>query len=896
MNNTIYGGTTPAGTGVMVTQNAGPTLMNNLFANLATGVSVDASSRLDAANNQRTVVTTSAFFAVGTQATGVTQSRGIALATNPFVNAAGGNFYLRAGTPAIDSSLNSLPDRNEYVVVTSSIGMPASPVFAPDRDLYGQLRGDDPSQPSQLGLGTNVFKDRGAIDRVDFSQPYAQLAKPQDGGPDDLDGNADAVILLGGARSQTTFELQLNDTGVGIDRSTVTAAVFTLLRNGVPLVLDGDYVFRYLETTNRVVFESASVFPLGAYEIRVNQQTVGGVTRNMIADLAGNALLPNKGDGTTSFTIALADVPDAPGKPVGTPGNTQVILTWAAPASDGASAITDYTVQYSANGGSTWTTFADGVSATVGVTVTGLVNGTTYVFRVRATNAIGPSGWSPTSDPVKPGIVPGVPTGFAVASIGASQVQLRWNAPSILGSPALSDYVVEYSSNGGTTWTGFNDGVRSTTGATVTGLTNGVAYLFRVKARNDIGDGAYATLGSGPVVPGALPGAPTVLAGVATAVTRSVALTWRAPSVVGSPALTDYVVEYKVNGQLDTAYVPFNDGVRATTGATVTGLASNTTYVFRVRAVNDLGNGPVSATATVLVPATAPTSPQGLVVASVASGQAALTWTAPADNGGSPVTAYVVQVKVTGQADSTYRQVGTTAAPGFTVTGLTNGTSYTFRVAAQNGVGVGPFATSAPATPWPQAAAPTRLTGTAGNGLVSLVWTAPALVAGQQILDYVVQYRAYAAGVPGAWTTIADGVSTAARASLVIANGITYDFRVAAVTTGNVVGLFSTASLPLTPFSPTAVPSAPTGVTATRTAAGTVRLSWSPVAANAGGPTSGYVVQYALSGSSTWVTLNTTATSATISRLIAGRGYSFRIAARNLAGQGAFSSLATATA
>jgi len=898
VNNTIYGGTTPAGTGVMVTQNAGPTLMNNLFANLATGVSVDASSRLDAANNQRTVVTTSAFFAVGTQATGVTQSRGIALATNPFVNAAGGNFYPRAGTPAIDSSLNSLADRNEYVVVTSPIGMPASPVFAPDRDLYGQLRGDDPSQPSQLGLGTNVFKDRGAIDRVDFSQPYAQLAKPQDGGPDDLDGNADAVILLGGARSQTAFELQLNDTGVGIDRSTVTAAAFTLLRNGVPLVLDRDYVFRYLETTNRVVFESASVFPLGAYEIRVNQQAVGGVTRNMIADLAGNALLPNKADGSTSFTIALADVPDAPGKPVGTPGNTQVILTWAAPASDGASAITDYTVQFSANGGTTWTTFTDGVSATTSATVTGLVNGTAYVFRVRATNAIGPSEWSPISDSVKPGIVPGIPTGFAVVSVGATQVQLGWNAPGILGSPALTDYVVETSSNGGSTWTVFNDGVRSTTGATVTGLVSGTSYLFRVKARNEIGDGAYATLGSGPVVPGALPGVPTLLAGVPTAATRSVALTWAAPGVVGSPALTDYVVEYKVNGQPDSAYVVFDDGVRATTGATVTGLASNTTYVFRVTAVNALGRGPASATATVAMPASVPTAPQNLVVTSVSSGQATLSWTAPSDNGGAPVYDYWVQYKVTGQPDTSYRTFtdGVSAATTMTITGLTNGTSYTFRAFAQNTVGLGPSATSAPATPWPQAAAPTRLTGTAGNSVVSLFWTAPALVAGQQILDYLVQYRAYTAGVPGAWTTINDGVSATARASLALANGITYDFRVAAITTGNVVGQFSATSLALKPFSPTALPTAPTGVRATRTAAGTVQFSWNPVAGNAGGVTSGYVVQYSLSGTNTWVTVNTTATSATISRLIAGRNYTFRVAARNLAGQGVFSSLVTATA
>jgi hypothetical protein len=59
---------------------------------------------------------------------------------------------------------------------------------------------------------------------------------------------------------------------------------------------------------------------------------------------------------------------------------------------------------------------------------------------------------------------------------------------------------------------------------------------------------------------------------------------------------------------------------------------------------------------------------------------------------------------------------------------------------------------------------------------------------------------------------------------------------------------------------------------------------------------SSYVVQYARAGTTTWTTVNVAGTTTSITRLLAGRGYTFRIAARNLAGQGAFSSLATATA
>jgi hypothetical protein len=168
-------------------------------------------------------------------------------------------------------------------------------------------------------------------------------------------------------------------------------------------------------------------------------------------------------------------------------------------------------------------------------------------------------------------------------------------------------------------------------------------------------------------------------------------------------------------------------------------------------------------------------------------------------------------------------------------------------------------------------------------------------VAGQQILDYLVQYRLYTNGVAGGWTTVSDGVSNSARATIAMPNGSTYDFRVAAITTGNVVGVFSAASLRLTPYSRTALLAAPQAVTATRITTNSVGLSFTPPAANAGGPVTGYVIQYRLASSTTWTTINYTGTSpATVSRLLAGRTYSFRIAARNLAGIGAYSSEVTA--
>lgn len=97
--------------------------------------------------------------------------------------------------------------------------------------------------------------------------------------------------------------------------------------------------------------------------------------------------------------------------------------------------------------------------------------------------------------PSQPG-VPGAPS----ASAGDGQVSLSWAA--LTTSPAITDYGIQYSSNSGTTWTTFSDGVGTTTSATVTGLTNGTSYIFRLYGINALGDGPFGSA-SAPVTAGA---------------------------------------------------------------------------------------------------------------------------------------------------------------------------------------------------------------------------------------------------------------------------------------------------------------------------------------------------------------------------------------------------------
>jgi hypothetical protein len=82
------------------------------------------------------------------------------------------------------------------------------------------------------------------------------------------------------------------------------------------------------------------------------------------------------------------------------------------------------------------------------------------------------------------------------ATPGNSQVSLAWSAPTVLAQTPVTDYVVQYSSNSGASWATFSDSTSTSTSAVVTGLTNDVAYIFRVAAVTGIGQGSWSTASS----------------------------------------------------------------------------------------------------------------------------------------------------------------------------------------------------------------------------------------------------------------------------------------------------------------------------------------------------------------------------------------------------------------
>ena len=538
-----------------------------------------------------------------------------------------------------------------------------------------------------------------------------------------------------------------------------------------------------------------------------------------------------------SNAVVPVTVPDAPTGVSATAGNSSASVSWTA-AGDEGSPITGYTV--SDGVGDTCST-PDG--STTSCTVSGLANGTSYAFTVQATNANGAGEASAASNSVTPSTVPDAPTGVSATS-GDQSATVSWTAPFAEGSP-ITGYTV---SDGVGDTCSTPDG--STTSCTVTGLTPLTAYTFTVTATNADGTGA-ASAASNSVTPSTVPDAPT---GVSAAPgNRSATVSWTAPSAEGSP-ITGYTVS---DGVGDTCSTP--DG--STTSCTVSGLTNGESYSFTVTATNADGTGAASAASTGVTPSTVPDAPTG-VSATGGHASATVSWTAPSDEG-SPITGYT--------ASDGVGQTCSTSGTSCTVAGLTNGHSYTFTVTATNADGTGAAsAASTSVTPSTVPDAPTGVSAAPGNRSATVSWTAPS-AEGSPITGYSVSD-----GVGDTCST-PDGSTTSCTVSG-LTNGESYSFTVTA-TNADGTGAASAASTGVTPST---VPDAPTGVSATAGNA-SATVSWT-APSDEGSPITSYTAL-----SSSGKTCVTASTSCTVTGLANDVAVSFTVVARNADGIGAAS-------
>ena len=594
---------------------------------------------------------------------------------------------------------------------------------------------------------------------------------------------------------------------------------------------------------------------------------------------------------SAAVTPTAATVPGAPTSVIATPGNALATVSWTAPSSNGGAPITAYTVTASPGGATA--TSGGATSAVVG----GLTNGTAYTFTVTATNSVGTGAASTPSAAVtptagstpyavvqkgestlvgavgsvnvslpvaaKPGdlliataaVYPGtatsattassgfVPLGFSAGTSGHSgaaawyEIATGGETSFTFSQPAASTNYSQFqvtevsglgtsvAQDGSTAWqstasavTGYTQtfgSVPATPGefafafvetgnATAQITPSGWSLIEAPTESNDsmaryfqsAGTTAPAITTSGLSPSGAyiagmfllrasaptVPGAPTAVTAVAG--NGAATVSWAAPASTGGSPITSYTVTASPGGATST--------ISGSTSAVVSGLTNGTAYTFVVTAANTVGTGAPSAPSAPVTPS-APTVPGAPTSVTAVAGNtsATVSWVAPANNGGSPITSYTVTA-TPGGATATIS--GATSA---VVGGLTNGTAYTFVVTAANSVGTGaPSAPSAPVTPSAPTVpgAPTSVTAVAGNTSATVSWVAPASTGGSPITSYTVTAS------PGGATATISGATSAVVGGLT--NGTAYTFVVTATNSVG-TGAPSVASPPVTPSAPT---------------------------------------------------------------------------------------------
>ncbi len=452
------------------------------------------------------------------------------------------------------------------------------------------------------------------------------------------------------------------------------------------------------------------------------------------------------GDWNVIMTVLdIFEAPDRPSVPAGftiRAGNTQVTLSWNDP---GDASIVKY--QYKQDNGA-WQDVAGSSSSTVSSTVTGLTNRTRYTFKIRAVNA---EGNGPESNTVvaTPLSLPGKPAGV-MAMPGNTQVTLSWDDP---GDASITGYQYQQDNRA---WQDVPGSSSSTVSATVTGLTNGTVYAFKIRAVNadGPGPGSDAVMATPPLSPPGKPAGVMALAG-----NTQVTLSWDDP---GDASIARYQYQQGSDSWQDVA-----GSSSSTVSATVTGLTNGTVYAFKIRAVNEDGDSPESDAVMATPQSSLPDKPAG-VMALAGNTRVTLSWDDPGD---ASITGYQYQ-----QGSDSWQDIAgsSSSTVSTTVTGLTNGTVYAFKIRAVNVAGDGPGSDAVTATP--QSSPPGKPAGVmalAGNTQVTLSWDDPG---DASITGYQYQQD------NGAWLNVAGSSSSTVSTTVTgLTNGTVYAFKIRAV-------------------------------------------------------------------------------------------------------------------
>ncbi|MYD94993.1 MAG: hypothetical protein F4Y02_15160 [Chloroflexi bacterium] len=498
--------------------------------------------------------------------------------------------------------------------------------------------------------------------------------------------------------------------------------------------------------------------------------------------------------------------------------------------------------------------------------------------------------------------VPGPPRNLTATAEGPTSIRLAWEEPEEDGGSDITGYWIQVSEDGGGSWSDLEANTRNNrTTYTHTGLTAGVTRHYRVHAINPNGESRPSNVDSASTSADR-PDAPRRLTARAGG-TAEIILNWTAPASDGGSDITGYRIEWSRTGTGGWTVL-----VASTTATTYTDddLRPNTTRHYRVLAINRAGKrSEWSNTDHATTEVDFPGAPTGLRVRPGGVGgsdQLLLTWSRPADDGGSAIVGYRIERSAARFGDWVPLVTNTGSADrAYTDGNLSPATTWFYRVSAINGKGPGPPSSVAEGTtnaapPGPPQNVRARSTGPHS---ILLAWDRPEADGGERITGYAIQRIG-----PNDNNWITHRSNTGTTATTFTDTGLEpvtrYQYRVAAI---NRRGRGEFAPMP--PALPAAAithadkAGAPTGLTARAVGTARIDLSWNAPRYTGGVSIIGYRIETSDDGGATWTILrrNTNSTTTTFSdvNLRPATTRHYRVAARNLAGDGAWSNTARAT-
>uniref|UniRef100_A0A8B9E941 Titin n=1 Tax=Anser cygnoides TaxID=8845 RepID=A0A8B9E941_ANSCY len=561
------------------------------------------------------------------------------------------------------------------------------------------------------------------------------------------------------------------------------------------------------------------------------------------------------------FNVKVLDRPGPPEGPLAASEVTaeKCVLSWLPPLDDGGAKIDHYVVEKRETSRLAWTAVATEVPLTK-LKVTKLLKGNEYVFRVMAVNKYG-VGEPLESEPilaVNPYVPPDPPKTPEVTAITKDSMVVCWGHPDSDGGSPITNYIVERRDRAGLRWVKCNKRVVTDLRYKVSGLTEGHEYEYRVMAENAAGvsepspTSPFYKACDTVFKPGP-PGNPRVLDSSRSSIT----IAWNKPIYDGGSEITGYMVEIALPEEDEWKIVTPPVGLKATS-FTITDLKENQEYKIRIYAMNSEGLGEPA-----LVPGT-PKAEERLACCT-------LRLFVPIKGRPAP------EVKWTREQGESLDRASIESTSSYTLLIVENVNRFDsgkYMLTIENSSGSKSAFVNVRVLDTPGAPQDLKIKEVTKSS-VTLTWEPPLIDGGSKIKNYIVEKRE---STRKAYSTVNANCHKTSWKVDSLQEGCNYYFRVLAE---NEYGI----GLPVETSESVKVserPLPPGKITLLDVTRNSVSLSWEKPEHDGGSRILGYIVEMQSKGSEKWSTCATVkVTEATITGLIQGEEYTFRVSAQN---------------